>query len=175
MPGARIVLSDLSQPMLDVACERIGKGIVSRACASRIRLVQADAQRLPFDDAGFDVVTCAYGIRNIPDRARALSEVYRVLKPGGQLLVCEFSTPPGRSWRALYHFYLDNVIPTVGGLLTGDAAEFRYLRDSIRAFPDQRAFCELLYAAGFADISYRNLSGGIVALHKGAKQQGSDG
>ncbi|MDR2109058.1 MAG: ubiquinone/menaquinone biosynthesis methyltransferase [Coriobacteriales bacterium] len=170
MSDIQVVLSDFCRPMLDVAAERCRAGVITRAQAGRIQFVQADARQLPFADASFSALTCAYGIRNIPERDRALAEAFRVLEPGGSLLICEFSTPPAAAWRRLYHLYLQTMIPLLGGLLTGERAEFHYLRDSIRAFPHQRAFCEMLLAAGFADISYRNLTGGIVALHKAVKR-----
>jgi demethylmenaquinone methyltransferase/2-methoxy-6-polyprenyl-1,4-benzoquinol methylase len=155
--------------MLDVAARRIISGAVPRSVAANITLKQADAQSLPYPDACFNLATCAYGIRNIPNRELALAEAYRVLKPGGTLLICEFSTPPSALWRGLYNIWLGNAIPIIGAALTGDAREFCYLRDSIRAFPTQLAFCEMLFATGFANISYRNLTGGIVALHKATK------
>jgi demethylmenaquinone methyltransferase/2-methoxy-6-polyprenyl-1,4-benzoquinol methylase len=181
LPRAEITLSDLCPEMLAVAEERLECDkdtkrtvpldtkrtvpFVSSRRPPAIRTVVADAQDLPFPDASYDAITCAYGIRNVPDRPQALAEFCRVLKPGGSLHILEFSTPVTRSWRRLYHLYLGLVVPTVGGLLTGRRDEFEYLRESIRAFPPQQAFCEMLDAAGFSNIRYRNLTGGIVAIH----------
>lgn len=129
----------------------------------------ADAQHLPFGDEEFDVVTVAFGVRNFPERGRNLSEVLRVLKPGGRYVILEFSRPPFAPWRALYHFYLRHAIPLIGGVLTGDRAGFVYLNDSIRQFPVQEALAAELETAGFSAVSWKNMSGGIVALHVGVK------
>ena len=117
----------------------------------------------------YDIITMAYGIRNMPDRARALSEMYRVLKPGGSLVCLEFSTPPNPVWRALYSFYLKHLIPFWGGLITGDKAGFVYLAKSIRAFPDQRGLAALMEQAGFHDVTWKNYTGGIAAVHVARK------
>ena len=124
-----------------------------------------DAQNIPYADESYDVITMAYGIRNMPDRPRALSEMYRVLKPGGALVCLEFSTPPNPVWRALYMFYLKHLIPFWGGLITGDKSGFVYLASSIRAFPDQRGLAKLMEEAGFHDITWKNYTGGIAAVH----------
>jgi demethylmenaquinone methyltransferase/2-methoxy-6-polyprenyl-1,4-benzoquinol methylase len=124
-----------------------------------------DAQNIPYADESYDIITMAYGIRNMPDRARALSEMHRVLKPGGSLICLEFSTPPNPVWRALYSFYLKHLIPFWGGLITGDKAGFVYLAKSIRAFPDQRGLAALMEQAGFHDVTWKNYTGGIAAVH----------
>ena len=115
------------------------------------------------------MVTIAYGIRNIPDRAKALSEAYRVLKPGGRFACLEFSTPPNPVWRVLYHAYLNVMIPFIGGLLTHDRPGFVYLRNSIRAFPNQEDFAQMLRQTGFSQVTYRNCTGGITAIHLAVK------
>jgi demethylmenaquinone methyltransferase/2-methoxy-6-polyprenyl-1,4-benzoquinol methylase len=168
LPHAEITLSDISPEMLAVARERISES-AARPAFANIRTVLADAQSLPFEDNSYDVITCAYGIRNMSDRPRALAEFYRVLKPGGALLVMEFSTPPSSLWRGLYHCYLRFIVPMVGGRITGNRREFEYLRESILAFPSQQTFSEMLEAAGFTDIYHSNLTGGIVAIHNGTK------
>ena len=113
----------------------------------------------------------AYGIRNMPDRPRALAEMLRVLKPGGALVCLEFSTPPNRLWRALYRFYLKHLIPFWGGLITGDRSGFVYLVSSIRAFPDQQGLARLMEEAGFTDVTWKNYTGGIAAVHVAKKPQ----
>jgi demethylmenaquinone methyltransferase/2-methoxy-6-polyprenyl-1,4-benzoquinol methylase len=124
---------------------------------------------LPFEDGSFDVVTVAFGVRNLPDRERNFAEVLRVLKPGGRYVILEFSRPPFAPWRGVYHVYLRNVIPALGGVLTGDREGFVYLNDSIRRFPTQPQLAAELRAAGFSAISWKDLSGGIVALHTAVK------
>ena len=124
-----------------------------------------DAQNIPYDDQSYDVITMAYGIRNMPNRPRALAEMYRVLKPGGALVCLEFSTPPNPVWRTLYRFYLRHLIPFWGGLITGDKSGFVYLASSIQAFPDQKGLAELMEQAGFHDITWKNYTGGIAAVH----------
>ncbi|MBR0404129.1 MAG: class I SAM-dependent methyltransferase [Eggerthellaceae bacterium] len=128
-----------------------------------------DAQNIPYEDASYDVITMAYGIRNMPDRPRALSEMHRVLKPGGALVCLEFSTPPNPIWRTLYRFYLKHLIPFWGGLITGDKSGFVYLAKSIQAFPDQRGLAQLMEEAGFHDITWENYTGGIAAVHVARK------
>jgi demethylmenaquinone methyltransferase/2-methoxy-6-polyprenyl-1,4-benzoquinol methylase len=128
-----------------------------------------DAQDLPFDDASFDVVTVAFGVRNLPDRAANFREVHRVLRPGGRYVVLEFSRPPFPPFRAAYHFYLKTVIPFLGGRLTGDRESFQYLNDSILRFPGQVALAGELHKAGFGEVTWRNLTFGIVAVHVAVK------
>lgn len=129
----------------------------------------ADAQDLPFADESFDVVTVAFGVRNLPDRAANFREVRRVLRPGGRYLVLEFSTPPNSAWRALYRFYNRTVVPFLGALVAGDRASYEYLNESILRFPDQEHLAAEMREAGFAEVSWRNLSGGIVAVHRAVK------
>ena len=130
-----------------------------------------DAQDIPYADASYDTVTMAYGIRNMPDRPRALAEMFRVLKPGGTLVCLEFSTPPNAVWRALYNFYLKHLIPFWGGLITGDREGFVYLARSIKAFPDQQGLADLMRDAGFADVAWKNYTGGIAAVHVARKPE----
>lgn len=129
----------------------------------------ADAQALPFPEDGFDVVTVAFGIRNMPDRAANFREVRRVLKPGGRYVILEFSTPTNALFRGLYHVYLGTVIPALGGMLTGDKPSFDYLNESIRAFPDQSRLATALYEAGFASVEWHDLTMGIAAVHVAVK------
>ena len=165
-PPAAVMSTDFCAEMLDVAHERYAAGA---SCGVPCAFEVVDAQDIPYDDESFDLVTCAYGIRNMPERHRALAEAYRVLKPGGRFVILEFSTPPNAVWRKLYSVYLRNVIPAIGGMLTGDRSGFVYLNDSIRAFPDQETFAASLRDAGFSQVTYRNRSGGIAAVHTAVK------
>lgn len=128
-----------------------------------------NAECLPFDDAQFDVVTIAFGIRNVTDRMAALREFRRVLKPGGRLGVLEFSTPPANVIRAFYDAYSFTVIPRLGQVLAGDRDSYQYLVESIRKFPTQEVFAEMVRDAGFANVGYQDYSAGIAALHTGWK------
>jgi len=139
------------------------------AFAERIDWVVGDAMALPFPDARFDAYTISFGIRNVTRIADALAEAFRVLRPGGRLMVLEFSRMPEPALQWLYDRYSFNVIPPLGQALAGDRASYRYLVESIRRFPDQEAFAGMIAAAGFERVAYRNLSMGIAALHSGWK------
>jgi len=158
---ARVVATDFTPEMLAVARQKAE----SYHGPTELAFEHADAQDLPFGDTSFDVVTVAFGVRNLPDRAANFAEAYRVLKPGGRYVILEFSRPRFAPFRAVYHGYLRYGIPTIGGLITGDRDGFVYLNDTIRAFPAQAALAAELRAAGFSAVSWRNLTGGIVALH----------
>lgn len=156
-----ILSTDFVSEMLEVGKRKAAEYTGS----TKIDFEVADAQSLPFDDAAFDVVTIAFGVRNLPDRAANFREVRRVLKPGGRYVILEFSKPPFPPFRRLYHFYLKTVIPALGGLLTGDRPSFAYLNESIRAFPSQINLAAELHAAGFERVAWHNLTFGIVAVH----------
>ena len=158
----KIVLSDYTPAMLDVAKQRIAAG---DARGVDVETAVVDAQDMPFDDASFHIVTMAYGIRNMPDRARALREIARVLVPGGTVAILEFSTPPLAPARAFYHAYLKWGIPAWGEHFTGKRDDFVYLADSIKAFPDQEAFSAMLRDAGFQHVEYKNLAFGAACIH----------
>ena len=162
---AEVVATDFVPEMLAVA----EKKAAEHPPAVPVSFSVADAQELPFEDASFDVATVAFGVRNFPERERNFAEVLRVLKPGGRYIILEFSRPPFAPWRGVYHVYLRQAIPLIGGMLTGDRAGFVYLNDSIRQFPVQAALAAELRAAGFSAVSWKNLSGGIVALHTAIK------
>lgn len=163
---AHIQITDLVPEMLEVAKSHYEEGA---ACGVPVDFEVVDAQDIPYADATYDVVTMAYGIRNIPNRERALAEIHRVLKPGGSLVCLEFSTPGNPLWRGLYRFYLKHMIPFWGGLITGDKEGFVYLSQSIQAFPDQEGFADMLGDAGFELVSWVNCTGGIAAVHRAYK------
>lgn len=165
---AHIQCTDLVPEMLEVARAHYADGA---AKGVPVDFQVVDAQDMPFADASFDAVTMAYGIRNMPDRPRALAEIFRVLRPGGHLVCLEFSTPPNRLWRALYRFYLKHLIPFWGGLITGDREGFVYLARSIKAFPDQHGLAALMEQAGFQDVTWKNYTGGIAAVHVARKPE----
>lgn len=162
---AEVVATDFTPEMLEVAERKAAE----YDGPTQIEIQLADAQDLPFPDESFDVVTVAFGVRNLPDRAANFAEVLRVLKPGGRYVILEFSRPPFAPWRGVYHVYLRQVIPAIGGALTGDRDGFVYLNDSIRQFPNQPRLAAELRAAGFSAISWKDLSGGIVAVHLAVK------
>ncbi|MGH8142587.1 MAG: bifunctional demethylmenaquinone methyltransferase/2-methoxy-6-polyprenyl-1,4-benzoquinol methylase UbiE [Steroidobacteraceae bacterium] len=158
-----VVLTDINATMLQHGRDRL----TDRALVSNIRYVQADAERLPFEDASFKCITIGFGLRNVTDKQAALASMHRVLKPGGQLLVLEFSTPADRTLSRLYDFYSFGVLPRLGRLVAGDADSYRYLAESIRRHPDQNTLLNMMTTAGFGSCRYHNLMGGIVALHRG--------
>lgn len=164
-PAGRVVLADINAAMLAVGRDRL----LDRGLANNLSWVQADAEQLPFPDACFDLVTIAFGLRNVTDKERALAAMLRVLKPGGRLLVLEFSRPTNSLAGRLYDQYSFQVLPRLGRLVAGDADSYRYLAESIRMHPDQEHLRALMAAAGFSDCRYHNMTGGIVALHIGSK------
>ena len=155
--GATVVPTDLSLGMLEVGKRR----------RPGLAFVAGDALRLPYADGVFDAVTISFGLRNVEDTAAALAELRRVTRPGGRLVVCEFSTPTWRPFRALYADYLVAALPRIAAVATSNPAPYEYLAESIQAWPDQAALAVLLQQAGWRDVEWRNLSGGIVALHRG--------
>jgi len=158
-----VVVTDINAAMLDRGRDRlIDAGLVRSA-----HYVQADAEQLPFAAGSFHCVTIGFGLRNVTDKAAALREMQRVLKPGGQLLVLEFSHPVLAALKPLYDAYSFRVLPLLGKLVAQDEASYRYLAESIRMHPDQQTLLEMMRAAGLEDCRYHNLSGGIVAVHRG--------
>lgn len=162
-PTGLVVLADINASMLQVGRDRL----INAAQVANVRYVQADAEHLPFRPGSFDCVTIGFGLRNVTDKAAALTSMYRVLKPGGQLLVLEFSKPVIPGLDRLYDWYSFGVLPRLGQVVTGDADSYRYLAESIRRHPDQETLLQMLRTAGFGHCRYHNLSGGIVALHRG--------
>ena len=165
-PPAHVLLTDYTPAMLDVAKQRMTRG---DACGVPVDTMVVDAQDMPLESGRFDVVTMAYGIRNMPDRLAALHEIHRVLKPGGTICILEFSTPPLAPARAFYNLYLRWGIPAWGQHCTGKRDDFVYLARSIRAFPKQEEFAQMLREVGFTNVVYRNLAFGAVAIHTAVK------
>jgi demethylmenaquinone methyltransferase / 2-methoxy-6-polyprenyl-1,4-benzoquinol methylase len=163
--SGRVVLSDINLGMLEIGRDRLlDAGFVGNA-----QCIVADAERLPFADDSFNCVTIGFGLRNVTDKAAALQSMHRVLKPGGQLLILEFSTPVAPGLKPVYDAYSFNVLPLLGKLIAKDADSYRYLAESIRMHPNQETLLAMLRTAGFVQARYHNLSGGIVAVHRGYK------
>ena len=164
-PTGEVVLADINDSMLKVGRENLtNKGVVGN-----VEYVQANAECLPFPDNHFNCITIAFGLRNVTDKDAALHSMYRVLKPGGRLLVLEFSKPVLPGLNKLYDAYSFTLLPLMGKLVTNDADSYRYLAESIRMHPDQETLRAMMEQAGFERCDYHNLTGGIVAVHRGFK------
>jgi demethylmenaquinone methyltransferase / 2-methoxy-6-polyprenyl-1,4-benzoquinol methylase len=161
--SGRVVLADINAAMLENGRRRL----IDAGIAGNVGYVQADAENLPFPDKHFDCITIAFGLRNVTRKDAALVSMYRVLKPGGRILILEFSKPTAPGVKPVYDFYSFKVLPQIGKLVARDEASYRYLAESIRMHPDQQALKAMMQTAGFERCSYFNLSGGIVALHRG--------
>lgn len=161
----QVVLADINDSMLKMGREKLrDHGIVGN-----ISYVQANAEALPFPDNYFDCITISFGLRNVTDKDKALRSMFRVLKPGGRLLVLEFSKPLLEPLSKAYDAYSFHVLPKIGELVVKDPDSYRYLAESIRMHPDQETLKGMMAAAGFDNVNYFNLTGGIVALHRGFK------
>ena len=161
----KVILSDINSSMLEAGRDRLAdEGIVGN-----VEIVQANAECLPFPDNSFDRIIIGFGLRNVTHKDEALASMYRVLKPGGQLLILEFSKPTLPGLGKIYDSYSFNILPVLGKVVAKDEASYRYLAESIRKHPDQETLKQMMADAGFERSHYFNLSGGIVALHKGYK------
>lgn len=164
-PGATATVLDMTESMLVEGRKRAE----AEKMAERLEWVVGDAMALPFPDNTFDVYTISFGIRNVVRIQDALKEAFRVLRPGGRLMVLEFSRIPNDLLQKVYDLYSFNVIPVMGQVVAGDRDSYQYLVESIRKFPDQETFAGMIRAAGFEQVSYRNLTMGVAALHSGWK------
>jgi len=157
--GARVTGVDFCRPMLERAARK----------QPRIAFVEGDALQLPFDEAVFDAVTMAFGLRNLSSVEQGLSELLRVLKPNGWAAILEFSKPVVPGFRSLAAAYCARLLPRIGGLISGSRSAYEYLPDSVSRFPDQETLSAMMTAAGFVDVEFENLTGGVAALHIGRK------
>lgn len=164
-PKGQVVLSDINSSMLSEGRSRM----IDAGVSNNMDFVLANAECLPFPDNYFNIITIAFGLRNVTDKAKALKSMYRVLKPGGRLLVLEFSKPTNPVFRTLYDQYSFKVIPKLGKLVSGDEASYQYLVESIRMHPDQDTLKNMVRDAGFEEADYINLTNGVVAIHRGFK------
>ncbi|MBC3766578.1 bifunctional demethylmenaquinone methyltransferase/2-methoxy-6-polyprenyl-1,4-benzoquinol methylase UbiE [Neptunicella marina] len=161
----QVVLADINDSMLKVGRDKLR----DRGILGNVEYVQANAEALPFPDNTFDIITIAFGLRNVTDKDKALASMYRVLKPGGRLLVLEFSKPEYELLNKVYDAYSFHLLPKIGQLVANDAESYQYLAESIRMHPDQETLKGMMEQVGFEQTTYHNLTGGIVALHRGFK------
>jgi demethylmenaquinone methyltransferase/2-methoxy-6-polyprenyl-1,4-benzoquinol methylase len=160
---ARVIGTDFCRPMLAIADKK------SAALDLAIPYIEGDALNLPFADSKFDALTIAFGLRNLASFKDGLVELRRVLKPGGRLVVLEFSSPVIPGFRGLFRFYFTNVLPRIGGVVSGSRGAYEYLPDSVSRFPDQKDLSKMMEETGFGNVAYTNLTGGIAAIHSGIK------
>ena len=158
--GAEVVATDFCRPMLEIAAGKIGHDVT---------LIESDALRLPFRDGSFDAVTIGFGLRNVANVQTGLAELGRVLRSGGWLAVLEFSRPANAAVRAVFGTYFTRILPVMGGVVSGSRSAYTYLPDSVKRFPDQQELKTMIEQAGFEEVSFENLTGGIAALHLGRK------
>lgn len=164
-PEGKVILADINAAMLEVGRDRL----IDKGATGNIEVVQADAQALPFEDNSIDCITIAFGLRNVTDKDIALRSMLRVLRPGGRLLVLEFSKPVSPLLGKVYDQYSFQILPAMGRLIAQDADSYRYLAESIRKHPDQDTLMGMMEDAGFMECRYHNMTGGIVAVHQGFK------
>jgi demethylmenaquinone methyltransferase/2-methoxy-6-polyprenyl-1,4-benzoquinol methylase len=163
--NGKVVLTDINEAMLDVGRRRLeDRGIVSN-----VEFALVDAEKLPFADGEFNAVTIAFGLRNVTEKDAALREMYRVLRPGGRAMILEFSKVQAEPLKKIYDTWSFGVLPVLGKLVASDEDSYRYLAESIRKHPPQDELAGMMREAGFNDVTYRNLTGGIVAIHSGTR------
>jgi len=163
--NARVVGADFCRPMLQIAAEKVGRTNAS------LPFIEADALALPFSDSSFDAVTIAFGLRNLASVGDGLVELHRVLRPGGQAAILEFSRPKLAGFRSIFRFYFTKLLPLLGGIVSGARSAYEYLPDSVSRFPDQEALGSLMRETGFEKVRYLNLTGGVAALHLGTRPE----
>ena len=156
---ANVIGTDFCRPMLQIAAEKTGE----------IPFVEGDAMNLGFASNTFDAVTIAFGLRNLSNFGEGLIELHRILKPGGKLVILEFSSPIVPGFRFLFNFYFSRVLPRIGGMISGSRGAYEYLPDSVSKFPDQKKLSILMRETGFGSVEFENLTGGIAAIHVGVK------
>ena len=164
-PQGLVLMTDINTAMLRVGRDRM----IDRGHVGNLAFVQVDAETLPFPDDSLDLVTIAFGLRNVTDKDKALRAMYRALKPGGRALVLEFSKPVNKPLEKLYDLYSFRVLPRMGDLVANDAESYRYLAESVRMHPDQATLKAMMESAGFERCDVHNMTGGIVAVHRGFK------
>jgi len=164
-PTGKVILSDINSSMLNMGRDRL----IDQGYTDNVEYVQANAECLPFADNSFDCITIAFGLRNVTDKNAALRSLTRVLKPGGRLLVLEFSKPGNPLLSKIYDTYSFNILPKLGKLVANDSESYQYLAESIRMHPDQETLKGMMEEAGLEQCKYHNMTGGIVALHRGVK------
>tara|TARA_B110000196_G_scaffold317542_1_gene330890 strand:+ start:911 stop:1660 length:750 start_codon:yes stop_codon:yes gene_type:complete len=162
----KVVLVDINESMLKIGRNKL----INAGCSNQILCTLGDAQYLPFPENTFDCITIAFGLRNVTNKDMALRSMYRILKPGGRLLILEFSKPSNPLLKKAYDFYSFSLLPKIGGLVANDSQSYQYLAESIRMHPDQSTLKAMLKKANFVDVEYYNMTGGIVALHRGFKR-----
>lgn len=161
---AKVFGTDFCRPMLEIASYKNQKNSV------KIPYVEADGMNLSFADSNFDAVTIAFGLRNFSNWQHGLIELHRILKQGGKLVILEFSTPILPGFRQLFQFYFSNILPRIGGGVSGSRGAYEYLPDSVSKFPDQKNLAKMMTDVGFSDVEYKNLTGGIAAIHSGTRK-----
>ncbi len=160
-----VILADINDSMLNVGRDKL----IDKGYGNRIQFAQVNAETLPFEDNTFDIITIGFGLRNVTDKEKALRSMYRVLKPGGRLLVLEFSKPEQPWLSKIYDTYSFSLLPAMGKLLVNDADSYRYLAESIRMHPEHETLKCMMKESGFDEVEFHNMTGGIVALHRGFK------
>jgi demethylmenaquinone methyltransferase/2-methoxy-6-polyprenyl-1,4-benzoquinol methylase len=162
--AAKVIGTDFCRPMLEIAFDKNDKS------ATKIPYIEADGMNLSFADETFDAVTIAFGLRNFSNWQNGLIELRRILKPGGKLAILEFSAPLVPGFRQAFQFYFSNILPRIGGVVSGSRGAYEYLPDSVSRFPDQKNLVKMMAETGFSEVEYKNLTGGIAALHIGTRK-----